>query len=640
MIKHLFNKMRRLALPLMAAICSPACAQAQTTNLPIQAGIASYNIHHGEGTDGKYDFERLASQFNHWQANVIALQEVDSMTTRSGKTYALGTLADITRYYDTFCPTMDYQGGKYGIGMLSRQKPLKVTSYALPGKEEPRRLMVAEFKDYVVACTHLSLNADDRMASLPIILQAARNTDKPFVIAGDWNDTPNSPFIKALSKDFCLRSNTRLATFPADSPKDCIDYIAVYKRSGEPNYSRSYCYVNEPAVVTTATVGSSKTASDHRPIFAKMIFPTPVEKLMTTKPYLQLSTPTSVNVMFQTNSVSHCWVEFGTDTFHTQRARTLLDGQEVCYDIENNIQLKNLQPGTRYFYRVCATEILLKQAYATHFAGDTLRTPFYSFQTPDTKNNGDFVCAIFNDLHENKETYDALLQLMENEGINPNFVIFNGDCLPEPTNREHALHMIHTLADPINGAERPIIFLRGNHEIRNCYSAGMHHQIGYYNDKTYSAFTRGNTRFVLLDCGEDKPDDSDVYAGLNDFTQLRLDQVDFLKQGLKSKNFKQAKHRVLISHIPVFGNTDKYRPCLDLWGPLLKKAPFDVAIGAHTHSAAFYPEGTDGCQFPVYVGGGPSVKKGTVSILTLKNGKLSMRVLSNNPQSRWTLDMK
>ncbi len=639
-MKHLLSVARQLAMPLTFAACGMTCAQAQTTNLPIQVGIASYNIHHGEGTDGKYDFERLANQFNHWQADVIALQEVDSMTTRSGKTYALGALADITRYYDTFCPTMDYQGGKYGIGMLSRQKPLKVTSYALPGKEEPRRLMVAEFKDYVVACTHLSLNADDRMASLPVILQAARNTDKPFVIAGDWNDTPNSPFIKALSKDFCLRSNTRLATFPADSPKDCIDYIAVYKRNGEPNYSRSYCYVNEPAVVTTATVGSSKTASDHRPIFAKMFFPTPVEKLMTTKPYLQLSTPTSVNVMFQTNSVSHCWVEFGTDTLHTQRARTLLDGQEVCYDIENNIQLKNLQPGTRYFYRVCATEILLKQAYATHFAGDTLRTPFYSFQTPDTKNNGDFVCAIFNDLHESKETYDALLQLMENEGINPKFVIFNGDCLPEPTNREHALRMIHALADPINGAERPIIFLRGNHEIRNCYSAGMHHQIGYYNDKTYSAFTRGNTRFVLLDCGEDKPDDSDVYAGLNDFTQLRLDQVDFLKQELKSKNFKQAKHRVLISHIPVFGNTDKYRPCLDLWGPLLKKAPFDVAIGAHTHQAAFHPEGTDGCQFPVYVGGGPSVKKGTVSILTLKNGKFSMRVLSNNPQSRWTLDMK
>ena len=57
----------------------------------------------------------------------------------------------------------------------------------------------------------------------------------------------------------------------------------------------------------------------------------------------------------------------------------------------------------------------------------------------------------------------------------------------------------------------------------------MHSLIGYYNDKTYSAFNWGNTRFVLLDCGEDKPDDTPVYAGLNDFTQLRNDQVNFLQ---------------------------------------------------------------------------------------------------------------
>ena len=155
MMKHLFDEIRRLALPLTFAACGMTCAQAQTTNLPIQAGIASYNIHHGEGTDGKYDFERLAKQLERWQPDVIALQEVDSMTTRSGKTYALGALAEITRYYETFCPAMNYQGGKYGIGLLSRQKPLKVKSYALPGKEEPRRLVVAEFKDYAEACTHL-----------------------------------------------------------------------------------------------------------------------------------------------------------------------------------------------------------------------------------------------------------------------------------------------------------------------------------------------------------------------------------------------------------------------------------------------------------------------------------------------------
>ena len=92
-----------------------------------------------------------------------------------------------------------------------------------------------------------------------------------------------------------------------------------------------------------------------------------------------------MNVMFQTNSVCHCWIEYGTDTQHTQRARTILDGQEVCYDIENNIKLDNLKPGTRYYYRVCAMEILYKGAYSNHFGADTLRTPFYSFRTPALK---------------------------------------------------------------------------------------------------------------------------------------------------------------------------------------------------------------------------------------------------------------
>lgn len=642
-MNRLIHAARLLAMPLMAAALSTANAQTTTVQFPIQLGVASYNIHHGEGMDGKFDFKRLANQIEQWNADIIAFQEVDSMTTRSGKTYALGALADFTRYYDTYCPAMNYQGGKYGIGLLSKKKPLKITSYNLPGKDEPRRLVVAEFKDYVVACTHLSLNADERMASLPIILKAAQSTSKPFIIAGDWNDTPDSPFIKAMAKDFQFCSNTKQATYPADTPKECLDYIAVYKNGRNftgPKNVWEGPFINEAAVVTGRTIGSDKVASDHRAIFAKFSLPTPIEKLMTTQPYLQLSTPTSVNVMFQTNSVSHCWVEYGTDSLHTQRARTILDGQEVCYDIENNILLKNLKPGTRYYYRVCAQELLMKRAYENHFSGDTLRTKFFSFKTPAIGSDDNFTCAIFNDLHESEKTYAALRQLIKQEGINPDFVIFNGDCLPEPTNREHALRMIHALADPIDGAERPIIFLRGNHEIRNFYSAGMHHQIGYYNDKTYAAFTRGNTRFVLLDCGEDKPDSTGVYAGLNDFTQLRLDQAEFLKNELKSKDFKQAKHHVLISHIPVFGNTDKYRPCLELWGPLLKNAPFDVSIAAHTHRAAFHPQGTDGSRFPVYVGGGPSPKSATVSILTLKDGKLSMRILSNNPETRWTLDMK
>lgn len=111
-MKHLLSVARRLAMPLTLAACGMTGLQAQTAKLPVQLGVVSYNIHHGEGTDGKFDYHRLAKQLERWQPDVIALQEVDSMTTRSGKTYALGALAEITRYYETFCPAMDYQGGK------------------------------------------------------------------------------------------------------------------------------------------------------------------------------------------------------------------------------------------------------------------------------------------------------------------------------------------------------------------------------------------------------------------------------------------------------------------------------------------------------------------------------------------------
>ena len=143
---------------------------------------------------------------------------------------------------------------------------------------------------------------------------------------------------------------------------------------------------------------------------------------------------------------------------------------------------------------------------------------------------------------------------------------------------------------------------------------------------------------MLRDLGEDKPDSNPVYGGLNDFTQLRHDQVEFIKKELSSREFKSARNHVLISHIPVFGNTDSYRPCTELWGPMLSRAPFNVAIAAHTHEAKYYPKGVDGCRYPVYVGGGYNKDDATVAVLTCRGGKLSMRVLSDNPDTRWALN--
>ena len=166
--------------------------------------VMSYNIRNGNGMDKVRSYERIADVILKQAPDVVAVQEVDSMTKRSLQTYVLGEVAKYTRMYDFYGPAIDYSGGKYGIGILSKKKPLRIEKFAMPGREEKRALLLAEFEDYIFCCTHLSLREEDRMSSLRIIKDIARKQQKPFIVAGDMNAEPESDFVKEMKEDFII----------------------------------------------------------------------------------------------------------------------------------------------------------------------------------------------------------------------------------------------------------------------------------------------------------------------------------------------------------------------------------------------------------------------------------------------------
>jgi len=220
----------------------------------------SYNIRNCKGMDKNVDYTRVIDVINAQKPDILMLQEVDSATVRYGGAVVSDTIARACGYVATYAPAIDFQGGKYGIALLSRSKPLSVKQYALPGREENRTLVVVEFKRYIVACTHLSLTEADRMASLPIIIEAAKQSNKPFIIAGDFNAEPTEEFIAQFSKHFTVVGDSTIPTFPADKPNIKIDYIAVYKNAAARRaQAKGYTVLEEPM------------ASDHRPIVA--VFP-------------------------------------------------------------------------------------------------------------------------------------------------------------------------------------------------------------------------------------------------------------------------------------------------------------------------------------------------------------------------------
>ena len=214
-----------------------------------QLQIMSYNVRHCAGMDLVVDYDRTASVIVQQQPDVVALQELDSMTGRSGHRDQLDELASRTGYHPIFGAAIDFDGGQYGVGILSHEIPLSIRRIPLPG-EEPRVLLVVELEDYVIACTHLDLDEAQRLASVPLIVEEAQQWQKPFLLVGDWNDTPDSELLEVMTQHFTVLSGDE-ATYPADEPTECIDYVGVFNGRAEAIESH---VIDEPK------------ASDHRPL--------------------------------------------------------------------------------------------------------------------------------------------------------------------------------------------------------------------------------------------------------------------------------------------------------------------------------------------------------------------------------------
>ncbi len=218
----------------------------------------SFNTQHCAGMDGSLDIRRTADVIVSQAPDVVAVQELDSMVERSNYSNELDELSRQTGLYATYAASIPLNKGKYGIGVLTREEPKSAVRIPLPG-EEPRVLLVVELEDFVFACTHLDLTEEARLESMPIIFNEAKKWEKPFVMAGDWNDVPGSRTINALNKEFTFISDTTQCTFDAENPTICIDYIAAYN-NGHEMQALKYEVLNEPV------------ASDHRPIVADVSF--------------------------------------------------------------------------------------------------------------------------------------------------------------------------------------------------------------------------------------------------------------------------------------------------------------------------------------------------------------------------------
>lgn len=361
---------------------------------------------------------------------------------------------------------------------------------------------------------------------------------------------------------------------------------------------------------------NGKSALGNNPIENKSLF--------RAAPFLQNPTDGGITVSWFTQVPTHGWVEFGENKNLGKKTETIIAGQVVANVKQHKVRLTGLIPGKSYYYRIASREILAYGAYNKKF-GETEYSDVFQFTIPDTESS-DFTALIFNDLHKKEQTLKGLMAQVSD--MDYDFVMYNGDCIDDPHNEESALSFLLYSNEQVGANKKPVFYIRGNHEIRGAYSVEFNNLFDYVGGKTYGAFSWGNTRFVMLDCGEDKPDSHPVYGGLNNFEQLRNDQVTFLEKETKTKAFKKASKRVLIHHIPLYGmRKEAYIPCFDLWADILNKSKFTLAINGHTHRFAYHEKQSLGNAYPVVIGGGHKTEGATVMVLQKKGKSMFLKVL-------------
>jgi endonuclease/exonuclease/phosphatase family metal-dependent hydrolase len=159
--------------------------------------VATFNVHHCEGSDGVIDLKRIADVITQTEASFVALQELDQGMGRSGRVDQPAVLEELTGLTIRFFPTLHRAGGRFGVAIASSDG-FEAELRELPRShdEEPRGVIVARWKEISILATHLSRLAAPRLGQTRALARRAAEQPRPAVVMGDLNQT--LPTLKPL----------------------------------------------------------------------------------------------------------------------------------------------------------------------------------------------------------------------------------------------------------------------------------------------------------------------------------------------------------------------------------------------------------------------------------------------------------
>lgn len=342
-----------------------------------------------------------------------------------------------------------------------------------------------------------------------------------------------------------------------------------------------------PAIAGTAPAGP-KPAEDDANAPYKVYDATPA---ITMGPLLLDMGEDSVVIEWMTDAPADARVSYGEQALD-HAVVPQVDGL-VPVGTMHRVVLRGLQAGRTYRYRVASRRVVALRPYWPD-RGQTVQSPVYSFTTFDpSKTSASF--ATMTDTHEDVERVRALAELAQHQPVD--FIVHTGDGVHYATG-EHQVKdkFLEPLATGLKGSV-PLLYARGNHEYRGEFARSLGDYLHAQEGRYYYTRDQGPVHLVVVDTGEDKPDATHVYAGLNDLRSYRADEYAWFKQVLADEpRVRSAPFTVVLGHDPEWGWLDGANA---EWTRRANEARVDLFIAGHLHRLQRVKPGERGNDFTI-----------------------------------------
>ena len=284
-------------------------------------------------------------------------------------------------------------------------------------------------------------------------------------------------------------------------------------------------------------------------------------------------------IVFSTSSEATAWVEIDDTNYYDT-----YNGSTKTFSKIHKIEVPMTALDTAKKYTVHTQRSIYCGPFGGFLGRDISKAT--AFTPVDTSDGIKYLS--FSDVHMNVKNVAKTASFVNDY----DFLVLAGDLISDVETFDDANYN-NLVAYAITKGEKPVVYARGNHDVKGRYGEVLHMFVGAKGDEFYYNFYFKDIYGLVLDIGEDHDDDWWEYYGTSHYDEYRERQIEFLEKEIEKHNYDNYEYHLGICHIPVvFVNYRKNHVHVKTeFTKLLNQMDIDMFLCGHQHDIMIFEPG-------------------------------------------------